>query len=209
MSSSKYLITPTLDVPVFARIRFPAWLQSLYNIAQKECTTLDETGAFCLVALPTDWDTHVQNIINTPVPAVTVTTAGVTSTITPAYNQVTIRPRPTPLTTRPVRPARTAAEKAFAIYKLDLAEFKEWMEAKTNLHAAIVLSLGPLIVQTINNVTPLGIASLSCMDLVTYMSKNSVITMQEINTVEDALQAPMAHFEDLREHLGIMAKNFQ
>lgn len=71
------------------------------------------------------------------------------------------------------------------------------------------ISLGPLIVQTINNVTPLGIASLSCMDLVTYMSKNSVITMQEINTVEDALQAPMAHFEDLREHLGIMAKNFQ
>ena len=83
------------------------------------------------------------------------------------------------------------------------------MEAETSLHAAIVQSLGPLIVQTINNVTPLGIASLTCMDLVTYMSKNSVITMQEINTVEDALQAPMAHFEDLREHLGIMAKNFQ
>ena len=81
MSSSKYLITPTLDVPVFARIRFPAWLQSLYNIAQKECTTLDETGAFCLVALPTDWDTHVQNIINTAVAAVTAITAGVTTTI--------------------------------------------------------------------------------------------------------------------------------
>ncbi len=46
------MITPTLDVPVFARIRFPAWLQSLYNISQKECTTLDETGALCLVALP-------------------------------------------------------------------------------------------------------------------------------------------------------------
>lgn len=139
MSSSKYLITPTLDVPVFARIRFPAWLQSLYNIAQKECTTLDETGAFCLVALPTDWDTHAQNIINTAVAAVTATTAGVTTTITPAYNQVTIRPRPTPLTTRPVRPVRTATDKAFAIYKLDLAEFKEWMDAETNLHAAIVL----------------------------------------------------------------------
>ncbi len=71
------------------------------------------------------------------------------------------------------------------------------MEAETSLHAAIVQSFGPLIVQTINNVTPLGIASLTCMDLVTCMSKNSVITMQEINTVVDALQAPMAHFEDL------------
>ena len=124
MSSSKYLITPALDVPVFARIRFPAWLQSLYSISQKECTTLDDTGAFCLVALPADWDTHVQNIVNTAVPAVTATTAGVTTTITPAYNQVTIRPRPTPLTNQPSRPARTATDKAFSIYKLDLAEFK-------------------------------------------------------------------------------------
>ncbi len=83
------------------------------------------------------------------------------------------------------------------------------MEAETNLHAAIVQSLGPLLVQTTNNVTPLSIASLTCMDLVTYMSKNFVITMQETYTVEDALQAPKAHFEDLREHFGIMAKNFQ
>ncbi len=78
------LITPTLDVPVFARIRFPAWLQSLYNISQKECTTLDDTGAFCLVALPADWDAHVQNIVNTAVPAVTATTTGVTTTRPPS-----------------------------------------------------------------------------------------------------------------------------
>ena len=86
MSSSKYLITPTLDVPVFARIRFPAWLQSLYNISQKECTTLDKTGAVCLVALPIDWDTHVQNIVNTAIPAVNARAAGVTTIITSAYN---------------------------------------------------------------------------------------------------------------------------
>jgi hypothetical protein len=163
MSSSKYLGR----VLVFARIRFPAWLQSLYNISQKECTTLDDTGAFCLVALPIDWETHAQNIVATAIPADTAIAAGVTTIITPAYNQVTFRPRPTPFTNRPVRPARTATDKAFAIYKLDLAEFKERMEAETNLHAAIVQSLGPLIVQTINNVTPLGIVSLTCMDLVT------------------------------------------
>jgi hypothetical protein len=148
MSNSKYLIQPSLDVPLFARIRFPAWLQSLYNISQKECTTLDDNGAFCLVALPADWNAHAQNILSTAVPAVTATTVGVTTTITPAYNQVTIRPRPTPLTLRPVRPARNANDKAFSIYKLDLAELKEWMEAETNLHAAIVQSFGSLIVQT-------------------------------------------------------------
>ena len=70
--------------------------------------------------------------------------------ITPAYTQITIRPRPQPLTLRPVRPARTAADKAFNIYKLDLAEFKEWMDSETNLHAAIIQSFGSIIVQNIN-----------------------------------------------------------
>jgi hypothetical protein len=108
-----------------------------------------------------------------------------------------------------VRLARTAQDKAFNIYKLDLAEFKEWMDAETNLHAAIIQSFGFIIVQNINNTTPLGIASLSCMDLVHYISKNSAITMAEINTVKEALQTPTTHFEQLREHLGLMAKNFQ
>ena len=124
-------------------------------------TTLDPTGAFALAALPADWDTHAQNIIRTDIPEVTATTAGVTTVITPAYTQITIRPRPQPLTVRPVRPARTAQDKAFSIYKLDLAEFKEWMDAETNLHAAIIQSFGSIIVQNINNTTPLGIASLS------------------------------------------------
>jgi hypothetical protein len=168
--SAKYLIQPALDVPTFARIRYPAWLQSLYNIAQKECTTLDPTGALCLVSLPADWDTHAKNTH--------ATTAGVTTVITAAYTQITVRQCPQPLTVRPVRPARTAAAKEFDIYKLDLAEFKEWMDAETNLHAAIVQSFDPFIVQNINNTTPLGIASLSCMDLVQYISKNWVITMQ-------------------------------
>ena len=155
--------------------------------------------------------THMPRtyILRTDIPEVTATTAGVTTVITPAYTQITIKPRPQPLTLRPVRPARTAADKAFNIYKLDLAEFKEWMDAETNLHAAIIQSFGSIIVQNINNATPLGIASLSCMDLVNYISKNSTITMAEINTVEEALQAPMTHFDNLREHLGLMAKNFQ
>ncbi len=207
---AKYLIQPALDVPAFARFRYPAWLQSLYNIAQKDCTTLDPTWALCLVSLPADWDTHAQNIVRTNIPEVTATTAGVTTVLTAAYTQITVRPRPQPLTVRPVRPPRTAAAKEFDIYKLDLAEFKEWMDAETNVHAAIVQSFGPFIVQNINNTTPLGIASLSCMDVVLYISKNSVIPMQEINTVKEALQSPMTHFDkNLREHLGIMAKNFQ
>ncbi len=81
-ASAKYLIRPALDVPAFARIRYPAWLQSLYNIAQKECTTLDPAGALCLVSLPADWDTHAKNIVRTDIPEVTTTTAGVTTVIT-------------------------------------------------------------------------------------------------------------------------------
>ncbi len=115
----------TLDVPAFARIRYPAWLQSLYNIAQKECTTLDPTGALCLVSPPADWDTHARKYRCTDIPEVTAITASVTTVITAAYTQITVRQRPQPLTVRPVRPARTAAAKELDIYKLDLAEFKE------------------------------------------------------------------------------------
>ncbi len=30
--------SPSLDVPTLARIRYPAWLQDLYNKAQLECS---------------------------------------------------------------------------------------------------------------------------------------------------------------------------
>ena len=58
---STITLHPSLDVPTLARIRYPAWLQDLYNKAQLECPTLDLCGSFCLVALDDDWNAHHQH----------------------------------------------------------------------------------------------------------------------------------------------------
>jgi hypothetical protein len=58
-----YSIQPHLDVPELARIQFPMWLKSVYNIAQMELTTLDILGAFYLVvALDADWDIRPEKL---------------------------------------------------------------------------------------------------------------------------------------------------
>ncbi len=63
-AQSKLTIHPWfLDAPIYNGIRFPQWKIHLYNAAQKMCTFLDITGAFSLVALDTDWDTHPKNAI--------------------------------------------------------------------------------------------------------------------------------------------------
>jgi hypothetical protein len=41
----------------------PQWKLYLYNAAQKMCTAMDPTGAFALVALQHDWDSHPKNLI--------------------------------------------------------------------------------------------------------------------------------------------------
>ena len=60
---SKLTIHPWLDNPISNRIRYPQWRIYLYNAAQKLCTGLDPTGAYCLVARDADWDVHPKNVI--------------------------------------------------------------------------------------------------------------------------------------------------
>jgi hypothetical protein len=60
-----YVITPTIDDKHYARIRYPFWYRSLRNYAQTLCRGLDETGALCMVARPSDWDTHPDNVTPT------------------------------------------------------------------------------------------------------------------------------------------------
>ena len=62
-TQNKLTIHPWLDAPIYNRIRFPQWKIYLYNAAQKMCTSLDITGAFSLVALDADWDSHPKNAI--------------------------------------------------------------------------------------------------------------------------------------------------
>ena len=139
MTTPVITIVPTLDVATLA------WLQSLYNASQLQCTELDTCGAFHFVALDSDWDNHPSNVI--------------TTTTTP-----TIRARPTII--MPRKPAATATGPTFARFVYDMAEFTKWEKARTCIHAAIVTSLGPATVVAINAAFPSGISSLSCKKLV-------------------------------------------
>jgi hypothetical protein len=62
-AQTKLIIHPWLDAPLYNLIRYPQWKLYLYNAAQKMCTAMDPTGAFALVALQHDWDSHPKNLI--------------------------------------------------------------------------------------------------------------------------------------------------
>jgi hypothetical protein len=160
-AQSKLTIHPWLDAPLYNRIRYPQWKVHLYNAAQKMCTAMDPTGAFALVALRKDWENHPKNII----PG------------TPAVGGVAAIPastRPRPLFTMPVLYTRTSTVYDREMYKLEKERFEKLDEAETTLHAAIVESLSPGTVRTINTSTTSGIASLSAFQLISRHGGNTL-----------------------------------
>ncbi len=175
---TKLTIHPWLDAPLYNRIRYPQWKLYLYNAAQKMCTAMDQTGAFALVALQNDWDSHPKNIIPATV-AVGLIAA------TPA----SIRQRP--IFAMPALYTRNANVYDREMYKLDKERFEKLDEAETTLHAAIVESLFPGTVRTINTATPAGIASLSTVQSVGLVhTLFSTPTLQDIITVNTDLLRP-------------------
>ncbi len=170
-TQNKLTIHPWLDTPIYNRIRFPQWKLYLYNAAQKMCTALDITGAFSLVSLDTDWDLHPKNTI-----------AAVAATANASAAPASIRPRP--VIAMPAVYDRYATTFDREMFKLDKERFEKFDEAETILHAAIVESLSPGTVRTINMSTPSGIAALSAAQLVGLVhTLFSTPTLQDIVTV--------------------------
>ncbi len=174
---------------MYNRIRFPQWKIYLYNAAQKMCTSLDTTGAFSLVAFDPDWDLHPKNAI----PAVAVTA---NDPAVPAE----LRPRPVVAMSAVYNRAATTFDRE--MFKLDKERFEKFDEAETILHAAIVESLSPGTVRTINMSTLSGIAALSAAQLVGLVhTLFSTPTLQDILTVQADLQRPLQNFEDFPNHI--------
>ena len=184
MTTPVITIVPTLDVATLARIRYPVWLQSLYNASQLQCTELNTCGAFHFVALDHDWDNHPSNNNATTLP--------------------TIRARPT--ITMPRKPAPNATGPTFARFVYDMAEFTKWEKARTSIHAAIVISLGPATVAAINAAFPAAISSLSCKKLVEYVAAKSEITTDEITIVKKALHTPLTYFTHFPDFIATHAQ---
>ena len=188
-SQSKLTIHPWLDQPVYNRIRYPQWKLYLYNAAQKMCSSMEPTGAYFLVALDADWNAHPKNQI-----------LAIPATQNAAAVPASIRQRPT--FTMPTIYGPNSTTYIRDLFKLQKELFERIDEAETTLHAAIVESLAPGTVRTINTSTPSGIASLSALQLVGLVHQLfSTPTMQDINTVNADLIRPMQNFEDFPDHI--------
>ena len=105
-----------VDVHELARIRFPMWLKSVYNIAQMELTTLDVLGAFYLVALDADWELRPENIL---------------------ANNRGFRPQPS--FTAPTMYGAQAGAAAISAHTFKIHAFELQQRTKSDLHAAILL----------------------------------------------------------------------
>ncbi len=150
---------------------------------------MDPTGAFALVALQHDWDSHPKNLI----PA----TAAVGLNVATAAS---IRQRP--IFAMPPLYNRQAQVYDREMYKLEKERFEKLDEAETIPHAAIVESLFSGTVRTIKTATPAGIASLSAVQLVGLVhTLFSTPTLQDILTVNADLLRPLLNFEDFPDHI--------
>ena len=182
-----YSIQPHLDVPELARIRFPMWLKSLYNIAQMELTTLDVLGAFYLVALDADWELRPENILT---------------------NNRGFRPRPS--FAAPVMYGAQAGAASISAYTVKTHAFELQQRTKSDLHAAILASIGHITLENINSKHRFGVGSLSPLDLVTELKATfGTITHHEITATETAIAAPLSQFNQFRDFCSNIIRNYE
>ena len=173
---NKLTIHPWLDAPLYNRIRYPQWKIYL-------------TGAYCLVARDSDWETHPKNITPSRPP----TPGG-------ALHPAAIRARP--VFQLPPFYTSTASTYRRELWKLEKETFEKFDEAETILHTAIVESLSQGTIRTINLQHSAGIASLSALQLVKIVhGLYSTPTLQDITTVENDLKRPLLNFEDFMDHV--------
>jgi hypothetical protein len=137
-AAKTHSIQPHLDVPELARIRFPMRLKSVYIIAQMELTTL----AFYLVALDDDWELRPENQLTNN------------------------RFRARPSFTAPIMYGAQAASAVVSAHTFKTHAFEMQQRTKSDLHAAILASIGQITLDNINSKHRFGVGSLSPLDLV-------------------------------------------
>ena len=184
--SKVFAIQPTLDVPALARIRYPSWLKSLYNVAQMELTTLDPLGAFYLVARDVDWNARPEN----------------------QATNGSIRARPN--FTTPHTYANNASSAVISNYNLALNRFEAQQRSRSDLHAAIMSSIGLPVQHSINSKHAFGSGSLSPLQLVLELDAMfGTLTKDEITTTQSIIASPLVHFGDFREFCSTVTQNYE
>ena len=180
------VLQPTLDDDAHSRIHFTNWKKSLASASQSLCRTIDECGAYALVSTDQEWQIHPLNTVN-----------GQT------------RPRPT--ITKPVLYRST--EKSTAVINLfNHAElqWKEWTAASMLLHQAMINSVGPLNLATIDRLSGhAGIISLTCQQLVEHITQIfGTLRPSDVFYLEASIKEELPSFADYRDFVSRNSLNY-
>jgi len=158
------------------------------------CRTLDECGAYSLVADDVEWNSHPSNII---------TTTSLRTTTT------TFRPRPVF-----IKPQIYAAtEKLTAVINLfnyRELQWKEWTSASMALHNAMINSIGALNLSTIERLSGhAGILSLTCQQLLGHITVMfGSLHPADVFYIENHIKEELTSFAAFRDFISRNSLNY-
>ena len=158
------------------------------------CRTLDECGAYSLVADDLEWNSHPSNIITTTVSGTTTTTV-----------------RPRPVFKKPKIYAAT--EKVSAVINLfnyREVQWKEWTSASMALHQAMINSIGALNLSTIERLSGhAGILSLTCQQLLGHITVMfGSLHATDVFYIENHIKEELTSFAAFRDFISRNSLNY-
>ena len=189
------VVQPSLTDDSHSRIHFTNWKKSLATAAQGLCRTLDDCGAYSLVADDPEWDSHPTNIIQT------ISVAGVITT--------TVRARPIFIKPK----IYAATEKSTAVINLfnyRELQWKEWTAASMALHQAMINSIGALNLATIERLSGhAGILSLTCQELFRHITDMfGVLHACDVFYIENVIKEELTSFSAFRDFISRNSINY-
>jgi len=158
------------------------------------CRTLDECGAYSLVADDLEWNSHPSNIITTTVSGTTTTT---------------VRPRPVFIKPK----IYAATEKVSAVINLfnyREVQWKEWTSASMALHQAMINSIGALNLSTIERLSGhAGILSLTCQQLLGHITVMfGSLHATDVFYIENHIKEELTSFAAFRDFISRNSLNY-
>ena len=179
------VLQPTLTDDSHSRIHFSNWKKSLATAAQGLCRTLDDCGAYSLVADDLEWKSHPTNIILNPGRANTV--------------------RARPIIDKPRIYAATEKSPAVInLFNYKELQWKEWTAASMALHQAMINSIGALNLATIERLSGhAGILSLTCRTLLGHITDMfGILHACDVFYIENVIKEELTSFSAFRDFVS-------
>jgi hypothetical protein len=158
------------------------------------CRTLDECGAYSLVADDVEWNSHPSNII-------TITVSGITIT--------TVRPRPVFIKPR-IYAATENLTAVIDLFNYRELQWKEWTAASMALHQAMINSIEALNLATIERLSGhAGILSLTCQQLLGHITAMfGSLHATDVFYIENHIKKELTSFTAFRDFISRNSLNY-